>query len=1688
MNKKFKRLISVILTVMMAIGMMPFSGLTTVSAAQQTKTFYLDETTPFTYSGNSNSRWSDGNAYLKIKVYNSSGNVVAEQQLTKVAGQNYLYSATVTGDYEKVQFFRMDSSNTTQWAYSDQQNVSTNCFAPTGFGTNNGVAPGTWSTYDDGGQGGGEDPTDGYTVYFNKSGNSTAQWGSTVYIYAYNSGTDNSGIQTMQSATGEYLKYTFTKRYKNVIFLDVNGWNQGMQHQTQDLTIPWGTYTNPCYTLDGGFITGVGTKTGSWSNYAGGGTPTTTTGTYFAPVDLVDYFNDARVDAGSSKYYSDKNQGDATGSRADESAAFEYFNQAISGNASAGNYNKPLYFGSLLNIQNRVGRSYQLGDHTPLARWNTTINVALTKSVSGNPGSYVDDGNFNASVQGLVRNTLDDDGNLVDPVTNKVLPYFSKSMANTWKASNYKGSDSGLLMAYYEGYQFPFKAEKIEGSTVTQYSYDSASDYAVYLDWNNLNNKQLQQNNEDHVVNDDGNNGYFPLNKPKDAGAARNYGFGTKFTIPFTVNENGTIDGTPDGEPITFNFTGDDDVWVFLDGKLILDMGGAHGKASGSINFKTLQATADNAVAAKAYEDQYVDSNSNDFASYGGLTNFIYRTENGDKRYEQERSTVSSSALTKQFSDYGTDFANSFHDSSTRHTLTMFYMERGMFDSNMKVEFTINPMPSGLTLSKSLNTADVNAGLVDAVKEADDFEFEIQSKNLIDGDTEYSTVENLGYSLNDYNNGVVDGYEATNSVVTGVNANYFAQDFINTQTKQKAFTAGTGFQITEKQSKPEKYDYSQTKWEVYDATSGSYKPVEGASGTGTTATFDMGSADSSAFDMMTYAVNFVNTPKVAPLTLTKAWQEGQTAQDGPFEFTVLLDLDGGDDYKYSVYDLAYTVNGGAAQTATDGKLSLKPGQTATIAGIPVGATYKIVETVPEDANWSSDKEENTVTGTISETGSDNAVTFTNKTNEITIDKVIYVEAGTKTEYIPSDLSSESGYESLEAKTTGITVNRGEKTFHIPNANEKHEVSYIGTKADGTKVKGTITVYSYAMSDDVYVFDYGLKSDLADTTHGVGMFQNDVLFNSNVTTIAEFSALTTDGLTQSTITATNGNLPFTLSPYDSTSSGAQLTDGQSVTFEPTAFMDKKETASYETTVLADGKTAVNSPEDGVVMDATVTVMPASVVYYEDNFNAEDTTNDSSVKIIYTGDNKPTTNPTDTQSNDQSENYGHDDVYADDLAQSGNNITSMTNGDGAYFTFTGNGFDIVSRTNNDTAGLIAYVYNGKKTTFTDADFKAGATDLVKTIVVDTYYSNGDLYQVPVISTTLANRDTYTVYLKALQTYTGQTTIYIDGVRIYNPLEDTSAYLDTEKNTKVEELRGLLLDTSKISFVAPDSDDNLQVGKGSMTTEVYLGDSVEETDNLNTIYKSGPNNELYVPGECGFGFSITGYGNSGWTLQIGAKSVNKDDVAAPDADLATADKSFTVYARPKGQEGTQFVEVKTFAVNTSTDMYYDVDLSTVIADQNWNSSNYDIAVVNTSGDYNIYNFVSFTTVKYSNTSALGTISTQTGRMRLASLSSQSIEEEEPNILNAEFGFASVSKGKYTNMTVKTKANVTDIQVLDPTGKEVTNFAEKICDTDADGNKQWNLKFKAYTKKGVYTYKVNAIVGDSVVGDSYSVDIKIK
>ena len=1389
--------------------------------------------------------------------------------------------------------------------------------------------------------------------------------------------------------------------------------------------------------------TGV-TPTGMWTTYSNTGSETTS---YFnVNATLVDYFNNGRVEQPKNTLY---NEGNMTG---EKNAPYAKLNQwlsnlpgyALNGVDSTDNVNAPvpLYFGDLLHTS-------QAGGNGNLSWYWKGANVAF--------GPNKETASKDVA-QGIVGKNLDD-GNLITSYTNEngdpvKVPFFNEDAY----------PNQSKYMRFYNNLQFPF-TKTTNDKGVSTYSFDSAKN-TVYYDYDN---KKIVRKDDlkIHDASKDNSIGYFPFNSTDPDQSAKdnlNYGFGTQFTIPFTVTETGK---NVDGSEMEFNFTGDDDVWVYIDGALVLDMGGAHNKAEGKINFAKQEATIRTGTS---------NAKLGNSLTVGGRTP---AEPNGNTTVKFENIMVQKSGSEPVTLD------KYMKKSGTVHELKMYYMERGMWNSNMSISYSFVPLPSGLTLSKTLDTTDVNAGLKNAVQGLDNFDFKIQKKNLKTDEANYSDVENLGYTLYDYDDRTFPGQEAKDSTAT-FSSSYFASDFINTKDKNNssAFYAGTGFQITESipQGTKLQYDTSKTRWGVYDSIT-SRAAIEG--GKGAVATFNMGDDTSSEMDVVNRYVNFVNTPKVGSLSVAKKY-EGYAPENETFGFTVLVDLTGHD--YYDSYKLEYT---GTQNGTTDenGHFTLKVGDTVTFAGIPAGATYKVVEDSPQAGDTWVQETTSDVTGKI-EAEVTSAAVVTNKTKTTVKDYVIYAEAGKTVTYAPDGVTITD----LTAPITGdkdITTNvnkDGKGEFTPTSSNKKYDVNYEGTTTDKGNFAGKITVLTYEATNKVYVFDYGLESNIADTTTGDGLFQGGIFYNEKATgTMA-----TTAKLGEITPAQENSQTTISGSNIEIDKDGKAAS---AVTFKPIAFMDKAENYKY-TANIAKVSTELDdtNPETGTTVHGTIKTMPANVVYYEDNFNASNNTDDSSVKIVYTNS-KPTNDPTYSQSNDQSENYGHDKAYNGDLEESGNSATEMNNGDGAYFTFTGDGFDIVSRTNENTAGLIAYVYNGKK----DAEyfrnpevFKAGTKDLVKSIPVDTFYSNGDLYQVPVISTTLQQRGTYTVYLKALKTYTGQSVIYIDGVRIYNPLADKSAYLETEKNTKVQELRGMLLGSSpSINLVTPDGNNGFLIDGGSTAVEQYLPEKPEigaylGAETLADVMKAGPNNELYLPIDNGVAFKVsTPVGDADWTLQVGAKSVSADTSTGSDA--VVADKAFTVYVKPDDVKETKYQEVKNYTINTSTDMYYDINLKEVIKAQGWTADSYDVIVLNTTVDYNNYDIISLTNIKCAADMTLSKPS-QLTRMGYNLAGRNVLTGNDEAVLSAKFGVTNVTRGKYASMTVVTKKEATDVQVTDPTGAVVTSFTKKTSSIDADGNKEWKLTFKVIKQRGEAKYSVDAVVNGSLTNMPYSTSIMVR
>lgn len=1452
--------------------------------------------------------------------------------------------------------------------------------------------------------------------------------------------------------SGNIYKANIAANATKVIFTPDNTWNTGETNAVsiRDANADLKT-TYPCYKVTSFQKGSKQCWKGHWTTYSTG--DEVLKERFYVSTNLVDYINDARLGEGNkTRGYSDNNQGTVVDGSEKGANVYSYLDAAISGspwynssgqNSKACQYTYPLYFGNMFDTKNRYGRMLN-GNWYGLNNFSVGANVALEEKTTTEGKCF-----YGAAAQGLVGDKLVD-GKMVDPEdSNVVLPYFSGEAIHPYKNGSEIDNNKNLS-EYYNGLQFPFKQTKDKNGVIT-YSYDSGKDYAVYYNFE----KNCFYESPEHIKNETTNDGtapedgFYPLNKPGDPRKAVNMGFGTELTIPFTLSKDGKING----QDITFNFTGDDDVWVFIDDYLVLDMGGAHRMASGTIDFAEKNVTVESA---------FTPDKSTTAAWKDGAT----------------RANQTSEKRTKKFTQIKTEGKNTFEDimadDSKVHTLKMFYMERGMFDSNMSVSFNFSPIPSGLTLSKDVDTKPVNDGLKSVVETKDNFDFTVKDNDTTR--TEYTYEK-------DYNGTGTERNTTTDGVVEGLADNVYAKNFEYTEADDngnKGLIIGTGFTITE----TENSNYN-TRWFVTDISTGKTTNR----GDGLVSTFKLGDV-SSGLTKVNYNVNFVNTPKVGTVNITKAWDGDvpDTLKNTEFPFKVEVDLDGeADEYGYSAYPLEYTVDGNDYVTDANGNFTLKSGQTAAFEGIPTGAKVKVTETKTTDGkSWVVSGQEFKESAAVTY-GSNEILTITNATMTIPSDKVIYVEAGKDTFYKPANV--ETGY-TVSNTSDGLTYT--DKGFNGAEPNKSYTANYTGSNSDGAIVNGTITVLTYQATDKVYVFDYGLESNIAETNaNGDGLFQGGKFYNEE----AKGDMATSAKL--GTITPAKENTQTTISSGSNIAIDSVGKADGAVTFKPIAFMDKVENYKY-TANIAKVSTELDdtNPETGTTVHGTIKTMPANVVYYEDNFNATNENDDSSVKIVYTNSgSKPTNDPTYSQSNDQSENYGHDKAYNGDLEESGNSATEMNNRDGAYFTFTGDGFDIVSRTNENTAGLIAYVYNGKK----DAEyfrnpevFKAGTKDLVKSIPVDTFYSNGDLYQVPVISTTLQQRGTYTVYLKALKTYTGQSVIYIDGVRIYNPLADKSAYLETEKNTKVQELRGMLLGSSpSINLVTPDGNNGFLIDGGSTAVEQYLPEKPEigaylGAETLADVMKAGPNNELYLPIDNGVAFKVsTPVGDADWTLQVGAKSVSAD--TSTESDAVVADKAFTVYVKPDDVKETKYQEVKNYTINTSTDMYYDIDLKEVIKAQGWTADSYDVIVLNTTVDYNNYDIISLTNIKCAADMTLSKPS-QLTRMGYNLAGRNVLTGNDEAVLSAKFGVTNVTRGKYASMTVVTKKEATDVQVTDPTGAVVTSFTKKTSSIDADGNKEWKLTFKVIKQRGEAKYSVDAVVNGSLTNMPYSTSIMVR
>lgn len=377
---------------------------------------------------------------------------------------------------------------------------------------------------------------------------------------------------------------------------------------------------------------------------------------------------------------------------------FRQFNMALSDYYDVNNATSPLYWG---NFQNYDDSHFNgIAETMKLFGYNSEKKTELFKkffyennSMWGSDGEKLSNGN-NAT-QGLVADQLsNNDLQLKTKNGTALAPFFDKDFLNG------NNSKNTVLGKVYENVTFPFVKKAMSSSSTKStgtldYWYFNSADQAATTTNKNLQLKYdatdeyfLQSNNEE-VKGSTTNGNYFPLNSSKQSGKASqlNYGFGQKFDLKFRLTSDGKVLDSANNEvPIEFNFSGDDDVWVFIDGQLVLDIGGDHAVVTGRIDFANKKATVSSA------------KNS----SSGG-------SSNGEVEKDFPKELNTENYFTKE------------------HTLTMFYMERGLWESNMQITFNF-PQENKLTVEKEVDTSGANEIFKDALADVGTFDFEI--KNL----------------------------------------------------------------------------------------------------------------------------------------------------------------------------------------------------------------------------------------------------------------------------------------------------------------------------------------------------------------------------------------------------------------------------------------------------------------------------------------------------------------------------------------------------------------------------------------------------------------------------------------------------------------------------------------------------------------------------------------------------------------------------------------------------------------------------------------------------------------------------------------------------------------------------------------------------------------------------------------------
>ena len=597
----------------------------------------------------------------------------------------------------------------------------------------------------------------------------------TIYYRIKGDGVESESGTLVKDGTNENLYYIdIPQGYRSIIFSGdaINGDNatKGNGVSTEWLTIP--TDDKNCFYADtnddavykgttrGGYWAPKGTlrDAETWKKTGTTGTKvvdiksvpfTEKPNTKYVTSTLYDYYTDYELNGKNRKNYDNDN---AVNQR--HWVPFRQFDQAISDYYQSyvdKNTGKPIIypiytghfqpsdwdkrFADIASTLNLYGwSSYNIF----IAANNSNFDIGDTKEKKN---SY--------AFQGIVADKRDSDGDIVMNGTTLKEPHFNEKFLTGQNSKNAK------LGKVYHNVEFPFTQKEVfvesdqKGKGVKYWWFDS-KETSLYLR-KDTNSDQLYLGNDStgettaeylseasHNVDSasDPNKvstqyGFFPFNETTTSNSAvrYNYGYGAKLEIPFTLTSTGTVKDDYNNEiPIRFYFSGDDDVWVFIDDQLVLDIGGAHARVSGVLEFDQRD-NKKNTVTS--YVSRVKNSKTDNYGA----------EDCDENKHETETSITYLGTTEKYYKNASVSIPNL---STGKHTLTMYYMERGMWESNMAVAFNF-PDNNELQVQKEVDLTNVtDDDFKNCFKDQKIFNFTIQNQATHYGEKEAAGSDTSG--------------------------------------------------------------------------------------------------------------------------------------------------------------------------------------------------------------------------------------------------------------------------------------------------------------------------------------------------------------------------------------------------------------------------------------------------------------------------------------------------------------------------------------------------------------------------------------------------------------------------------------------------------------------------------------------------------------------------------------------------------------------------------------------------------------------------------------------------------------------------------------------------------------------------------------------------------------------------------